>query len=107
MDFNDEYELPKDWDPAAAISALKQEQQVMELDHAQMAKKLLKESLPVVALSIIDLATTADNPKLRFEAGKYIIDRAFGSTGPNAGEYAEKSDGFDKILADCVADYVP
>lgn len=89
-----------------------QEMQVMEVDSVTYAKQRLKEGVLTAALTMVEIAesTDLDVPervqKLRFDAAKYILDRAFGSVSPTSGEHSEKAeDPLDAFLATCVGDY--
>ena len=108
----------KDWraEHEDALSRAKkiaeEEMTVMELDTVSYAKKRLKEGLLTAALTMVEIAETSDLDvpvqlqKLRFDASKYLVDRAFGSVSPTSGELTDKEEApIETFLARCVGDY--
>jgi hypothetical protein len=83
-------------------------------DLAELGRKRIREAVPtavkvirdVMEQDAFDQSLDSARLKLRFDAAKYIIDRAFGSTSPTTGEFAgEKESKITKFLAQSVVDY--
>lgn len=82
----------------ARIEAAEEEMRIMELTPVEYARKHLRESLTSAVTTVVEVCETTEVDssanvqllKLRFDAAKYLIDRAFGSTSPTSGDQKEK-----------------
>jgi gamma-glutamylcysteine synthetase len=52
-----------------------------EETHEELTLRLLRESVPQVAMQIVHLALQGSSERLRLEAGKYVVDRVLGPLG--------------------------
>jgi hypothetical protein len=85
---SDEHEFPSEeeengpemsaeslWDNEEALSSLKMEKHLHpEETYEDTAKRLFRESMPQIAMSLIDTALHSQNDNTRVAAGKYISD---------------------------------
>jgi hypothetical protein len=70
----------KEWVPAEAVEELTLKRALQDVeDPVKMANDLFKESLPLAVMSMTHLAIHENNPQIRFNAAKYVIDRNMGS----------------------------
>lgn len=70
----------KDWIPEQAVEELTLKRALQDVeDPAKMANDLFKEALPLAVMSMTHLAIHEQNPQIRFNAAKYVIDRNMGS----------------------------
>lgn len=70
----------EEWVPALAIEELTLKRALQDVeDPAKMAAELLKEALPLAVMSVTHLALYEQNPIVRYNASKYVIDRNMGS----------------------------
>lgn len=79
----------REWVPDEAIAALTVRRALQKDENPiQMAVELIKESLPLATMSMTHLAINCGIENVRFQAAKYIMDRALGDnkglTLPNA-----------------------
>jgi hypothetical protein len=75
---------------AATASEALDEMKMFSESAAEYASRRLDEGLRNAVEAMVDLCDHTDDDKLRFAAAKYILDRAFGSTSPTSGKYAER-----------------
>lgn len=68
------------------------EQKLFNESPVEYAKRRLDELLTDAIDELLNLCRFEEDPKIRFTVSKYIIDRAFGSTGPAAGRHVDKED---------------
>ena len=77
--------IPMDvWVPDRAIDMINLEKQMApELSDEALANKIMKESLPLVALGLVHTAKYSSDVRMRFQAQTYVMDRVLGkaSTG--------------------------
>lgn len=67
------------WDPNQALTNLTMEHALdNSMTPEQLARKLLKENLPVSVMAICHLATFSDSEVVRFNAAKYVVERTMG-----------------------------
>lgn len=71
---------PDDWDPDNIIDSLADEKQILELSDVEAAEKILKENVGRAAHAIVHIAVRSPDPKLRFDAAKYVVERVMGRT---------------------------
>lgn len=70
----------KEWCPDTAIEQLTLKRALQDVeDPIKLANELLKESLPLATMGMVHLAVHEQNPQIRFNAQKYIMDRNMGS----------------------------
>src|SRR3954464_8872711 len=98
-------EFEDDWVSQDAIDALGLERSVhLGETQVQLAERLLIESAPMAAQTIIHLATNpGTNDRVRLSAATYIMDRTAGKIGDNRGTDDGKAvwDGvFDAVTKD-------
>jgi hypothetical protein len=101
----DQYDEEK-WVPDDALSSLAMEEEVHgEESHETRAKRLLTENVDVAATSIIWIAKNDSNSRMRFEAGKYIMERVLGRAGdsPATGTLDDLFDKLDQLNAQAAA----
>ena len=74
--------LGKRWDPDEALTALKSEATIMDVDlHdpvqvGEAVDQIFREHAPVVALGMVHTALHEPNPKVRTDAQKFVLERA-------------------------------
>lgn len=95
-----------------AKEAAEAEMKAFDLGPVEYARKRLTEGLLDAALTMVEIAkgTDLDSPfqdqKLRFDAAKYLLDRAFGSVSPTSGEHTSKQETpIESFLATVVTGY--
>ena len=67
------------WVPDAALEALIMEKELHPGEtNSGTSKRLLEENAPVVAQSMIRLAIHSKSERIRFDAGRYVLDRVLG-----------------------------
>lgn len=78
----------EEWVPDAAIEQLTLKRALQDVeDPIKLANDMLKECLPLVTMSVMHTAIHEPNPLIRFNAGKYLMDRSLGSvTSPTKPE---------------------
>jgi len=78
------------WNPKRAVEALAEEHSVFDSEKdEETASRLLCETAPQVALSMIHMALNARSESIRLNASKYVLDRVLGPPrpkDPNEGE---------------------
>ena len=82
--------MSDDFITEADLEALKMESQVFgkgmgSQSSPEMAQRLLDENSVQAALSICHLAKHAADPRLRFAAAKYVVDKALAANGAAGG----------------------
>ena len=68
------------------------EQKLFDESPVDYAKRRLDELLSDAIDELFNLCRFEDDPKIRFAVAKYILDRAFGTTSPATGRYADKEE---------------
>ncbi len=98
--------MEAEWSADRALTNLSFEKALIDLGSPQdQAKKLFEEALPLVAMSICHLATRSDSEAIRFNAGKYVVERTMGpAEKQNANEGGRHA--WDDIYDDVVEDVV-
>lgn len=73
------------WDPARALIDLKQEQDAIGPDSNStiMTEQRFIDRAPLAADAIMHIMQHSSNERLRFDAAKYIVDRALGKVSDN------------------------
>lgn len=67
------------WDPISALKNLTMDYALTNIKTPEeMAKKLLKENLPVAVMAICHMATYSDSEPMRFSAAKFVVERTMG-----------------------------
>lgn len=70
------------WVPEEAIEKLTLERALhANEDPIEMATKIIKENLPIAAMSMAHLAVYSPTEMVRLNAAKYLMDRAFDPKG--------------------------
>jgi hypothetical protein len=89
------------WDPADALRAMEMESRVHDTSEseAELSERLMKENLPLVTANLIHTALYSDNEKLRFDAGRYLMERALGKTS-DQGFTSAIGDPLDRFFKD-------
>ena len=92
--------MSKDWVPDDAIAALVMDRTVHgEETQEQLARRLLRENLPVAVVGIIHTAQHGENSRIRLDAQKYVVERVLGKVGDDAfGADASPLDDFSKAM---------
>jgi hypothetical protein len=73
-----------------------------------MAMHIFKESLPGAAASIAYLAMYDNNPRIRLEAAKYVVDRNLGRISDAAALLGGKEKPeWEKLVSNSIGAYVP
>lgn len=77
------------WVDDEALEALKMESAVFgqglgSQSNADISQRLMDENVVGATMSIIHIARHAEQPQLRFNAAKYVVDRVLGSVGKDA-----------------------
>lgn len=68
------------WCPTKAIEELTLKRALQNVeDPIKMANDLLREALPLAVMGVTHIAIHEQNPLIRFNAQKYVIDRNMGS----------------------------
>lgn len=80
---NDPNDIPLDvWVPDRAIEAINMEAQLHPDETSeQLAQRILKENLAVIAMGITHTAKYSSDSRLRFQAQTYVMDRVMGKIG--------------------------
>lgn len=70
------------WIPEKAVKDLEMEKVLHGNEsHVEMAKRLLKENLPMAVMSVNHLALYSPREEIRLAASKYVIEHAMGTPG--------------------------
>lgn len=70
------------WVPEEKLAFLSTEADLHpEETSEERAKRLLTENVDVAAAAVIHIARNDQNPRLRLDAGKYIMERVLGKAG--------------------------
>lgn len=70
------------WIPEKAVKDLEMEKVLHGNEsHVEMAKRLLKENLPMAVMSINHLALYSPREEIRLAASKYVVEQAMGVPG--------------------------
>lgn len=78
---DDDYEDEK-WVPDEALASLTMESHLHpEESSTERANRLIVENVDVAAAAVIHIARNDPNPRLRLDAGKYIMERVLGKAG--------------------------
>lgn len=69
----------REWVPDEAVEQLTVRRALQKVeDPVRMATDILKEALPIAALSMVHLAINSQIEGIRFNASKYVMDKTFG-----------------------------
>lgn len=91
------------WDPEEVVRGMATEQAAFgEESNFDTAERIIQENLPFAVQSIVHLALMSDNEKMRFDASKYLVDRAIGRVDEK-GLRAREDDPIAKLMADSVS----
>ena len=72
----------KEWIPDEALESMIMERSLHSGENnTAQARRLVDENIPIVAQSIIHLAIHSSSERIRFDAGRYLMDRAMGRVG--------------------------
>lgn len=72
------------WVPEQAVKNLEMEKALNGHEsHVELAKRLLKENLPMAVMSINHLALYSPREEIRLAASKYVVEQAMGVPGKN------------------------
>src|SRR5882757_1757501 len=72
----------KEWIPDEALESMVMERSLHEGENnVKTSRRLVDENLPIVAQSMIHLAIHSSSERIRFDAGRYLMDRAMGRVG--------------------------
>lgn len=70
------------WIPEKAVKDLEMEKVLHGNEsHIEMAKRLLRENLPMAVMSVNHLSLYSPREEIRLAASKYIIEHAMGTPG--------------------------
>jgi hypothetical protein len=75
---------------SGTASLAEMEKQMRDETPVEFANRTLDEGLIDAVTAMVEICKMSSDDKLRFAAAKYILDRAFGSTSPTSGKYADK-----------------
>jgi hypothetical protein len=88
----------KNWDPDEARKALLEETDVMDGgDLLATSRRLVRDALPSLTQGVIHLALWGETEKMRFDASRYLMDRALGSVQPG-GDASDEKDSLEKLV---------
>jgi len=93
---------PDDWDPDNIIDSLADEKRVLELSDVDAAEKILKENVGRAAHAIVHIAVRSPDPKLRFDAAKYVVERVLGRTTESG--LIKQDDMYADLFSDIMVD---
>jgi len=66
----------KEWIPDEALESMVMERSLHEGENnVKTSRRLVDENLPIVAQSMIHLAIYSSSERIRFDAGRYLMDR--------------------------------
>lgn len=99
---DDPTRYPDGWHPNAAMEALAEEANALELTPAAQASKLLEEALPLAVAGVTYLSQFGETEKMRFDAQKYIIDRNLGTPTKEGDLMGKEDDPLDQLVGECV-----
>lgn len=71
----------RSWVDTSALEAIALERNLRTETDEELSRRLLRESSPRAALSLIYLMDKSMNEKIRMDAAKYILDRSLGRIG--------------------------
>jgi hypothetical protein len=92
-------ELPDQWDPVRALSALKEEADLFGRSAEAQTRHVIAEAGPAAAAAVVFMALQSANEKVRLEAARYILDRNLGRVGEEKKSEAEV-DPLEQFLGD-------
>lgn len=70
------------WIPEQAVKNLEMEKVLHGSEtHVEMAKRLLRENLPMAVMSVNHMALYSPREEIRLAASKYVIEHAMGTPG--------------------------
>lgn len=82
MDNQDEAPQLAWWIPEKAVKDLEMEKVLHGNEtHVEMAKRLLRENLPMAVMSVNHMALYSPRDEIRLAASKYIIEHTMGTPG--------------------------
>ena len=70
----------EEWDPDSIIDSLAEEKRVFDMSDTQIAERVLRENVAKCAHAIVHIALRSPDPKLRYDASKYVVERVLGRT---------------------------
>lgn len=72
--------MSDEWVPALAIEQLTLKRALQDVeDPIKLANEIIKDALPLVTMGAVHTAIHEQNPLIRFNAQKYLMDRSLGS----------------------------
>lgn len=71
-----------------------------EKSASQLAQAILDDAAPAAAISIVKIATSDPNSRVRLTASQYIIDRALGTKGSTPAKNAPWEDVFSSVTVE-------
>lgn len=74
----------REWVPDKALEALNMEQGMSEETPEELARRLLREGLPLAVSSLVHLSAHSTNERTRLDAAKSVIERNLGKPGDQA-----------------------
>lgn len=87
------------WLPRKAMEELTVRRALAHVeDPVKIANELLRETLPVAVMGMAHMAIHEQNPALRFQAQKYVIDRSMGTPNNPSSRPMEKEPVWERIL---------
>lgn len=88
----------KFWDPDEVLASAAQEREVRDLNHTQLATRLMEENLDFAIARVIHLVKYTHNEKLAFDASRYLIERVMGRV-PDFGDVSSRDDLLELVHA--------
>lgn len=85
------------WVPERALRDLEMEKALHGHEsHAQLARRLMSENLPMAVMAIVHMAVQSSDERTRFNASKYIIDMELG-TASASGKTPDGEHAWEKV----------
>lgn len=82
-------EPENEWNSDEMLDSMKAERVMMDESFEQQTKRLIQESGPIAAATIVDLAMRASNENTRLNAAKYVVDRLLDPENTESKQYWE------------------
>ena len=80
----------KAWDPTEALQRLVQEKEVIgDGDPVPLAERIIRDSAPEAALSMVHLAIHSVDERMRFQASRYVLEHTLNAGGKDSQQPVE------------------
>jgi hypothetical protein len=94
----------EEWVPDEQLKSLVMERTVHDEESQEdMSRRMLRETAPAAAASIVHLAVYGTTEKMRLDASKYVLERVLGPAGSNVGETNPVRDLLEGLVRDAEA----